>query len=90
MAEETTPPQLDKKGKTRIQELDGVLLNYYSRLITDVIVSSAFEAEYAALFLNVRHSVYLCNILEDLGYPQPPTAILCDNKFAVGIANDTA
>ena len=54
--------------------------------IIDVIVSSAFEA----LFLNARHSIYLRNILEDLGYPQPPTVILCDNKCAVGIATDTA
>ena len=58
--------------------------------IIDVVVSSAFEAEYAALFMNARHSIYLRNILEDLGYPQPPTIILRDNKCAVGIATDTA
>ena len=58
--------------------------------IIDVIVSSAFETEYAALFLNARHSIYLRNILQDLGYPQLPTVILCDNKCAVGIATDTA
>ena len=32
----------------------------------------------------------LCNILIDLGYPQPPTIILYDNKCAVGVAIDTA
>ena len=58
--------------------------------IIDVIISFAFEAEYSALFMNARHAVYLRNILEDLGYPQPPTIILCDNKCAVGIATDTA
>ena len=40
--------------------------------------------------MNARHSIYLRNILEDLGYPQPPTIILCDNKCAVGIATDAA
>ena len=55
-----------------------------------MVVGSAFEAEYAALFMNARHSINLRNILEDLGYPQPPTNILCDNKCAVGIATDTA
>ena len=58
--------------------------------IIDVIVSSAFEAEYAALFMNARHAIYLRNILEDLGYPQPPIIILWGNKCAVGIATDTA
>ena len=58
--------------------------------IIDIIASSAFQAEYAALYMNARHSIYLRNILEDLGYPQPPIIILCDNKCAVGIAIDTA
>ena len=56
----------------------------------DVVVSSVFEAEYAALFMNARNSIYLRNILKDLGYPQPLTIILCDNKCAVGIATNTA
>ena len=45
--------------------------------LKDVIVSSVFNAEYAALFMNARHSTYLRNILIDLG-------------CAVGIATDTA
>ena len=28
-------------------------------------------------------------MLAAIGYPQPPTPILCDNKCAVGLANDT-
>ena len=55
-----------------------------------MVISSVFEAEYAALLMNARHSIKLRNILEDLAYPQPPTIILFDNKCAVGIATDTA
>ena len=58
--------------------------------IIDVIAGSAFEAEYAALYLNTRHSIYLLNVLGALGYPQPPTVILFDSKCAVGVATDTA
>ena len=43
--------------------------------IIDVVVSSAFKAEYAALFMNAQHSIYLRNILIDPGYPQLPTII---------------
>ena len=35
------------------------------------IVSSAGEAEYAALFAGAQHAASLRNILSDLGYPQP-------------------
>jgi len=54
----------------------------------DVVVASAFEAEYAAVFIIAQIAVWLRTILHALGYPQPPTIILCDNECAVGIAND--
>jgi hypothetical protein len=53
------------------------------------VPTSAAQAEYCGVFVNGNHSVYLRNSLHDLGYPQPPTVILCDNKCATGIANDT-
>ena len=40
--------------------------------------TSAAEAEYAALFLVGQYTVNLHHILADLGYPQKPTTILCD------------
>ena len=57
--------------------------------IIPCIVSSAGEAEYAALFAGAQHAASLRNILADLGYPQPPTVIMCDNTCAIGIATDS-
>jgi hypothetical protein len=57
--------------------------------IKPCIVSSAGEAEYAALFAGAHHDASLRNILGDLGYPQPPTIIMCDNTCAIGIATDS-
>jgi hypothetical protein len=60
--------------------------------IIPCIVSSAGEAEYAALFAGAQHAASLRNIMADLGYPrpQPPTIIMmCDNTCALGIATAT-
>ena len=57
--------------------------------IIPAVVASVAEAEYAALFLNGQEAVSLRDSLTALGYPQPATAILCDNKCAQGIATDT-
>jgi hypothetical protein len=69
-------------------------LNGATHVFSSIIpctVSSAGEAEYAALFAGAgaRHAASLRNILEDLGYPQPPTIIMCDNTCAIGIATDS-
>jgi hypothetical protein len=53
------------------------------------VVSSAFEAEYAALFLNGQTAQGLRNTLRDLGYPQQATPFISDNACAVGVANRT-
>ena len=57
--------------------------------IIPAVVDSVAEAEYAALFQAGQEGTWLRSILASLGYPQPPTHILCDNKCAVGIALDT-
>ena len=57
--------------------------------IIPAVVASVAEAEYAALFQAGQEGTWLRSILASLGYPQPPTHILCDNKCAVGIALDT-
>ena len=54
----------------------------------DVIVASAGEAEYGAGFTAAQHAVNARIIAEELGHPQPPTPILCDNRFARNLAMD--
>jgi hypothetical protein len=57
--------------------------------IIDVVVASAGEAEYGSAFVFAQHGVWLRTIAIALGHPQPPTPILCDNEFAIGLANNT-
>jgi hypothetical protein len=57
--------------------------------IVDVVVASAGEAEYGAAFVFAQHGMWLRTIATALGHIQPPTPILCDNEFAIGLANDT-
>ena len=57
--------------------------------ILKIVVTSAAEAELAALFLNAKEGKIIRLILEELGHHQPPTPMHCDNKTATGIANDT-
>ena len=42
-----------------------------------------------ALFLNIKEGRVLRLTLAEMGHPQPPTPIHCDNATAVGIANET-
>ena len=56
---------------------------------SDVQVASAAEAEFGALFLGGKQSVDFRNILESLGYPQPPTWMETDNTTAWKLANGT-
>ena len=53
------------------------------------VASSAAESELGALFLNIKEGRVLRLTLEEMGHPQPPTPIHCDNATAVGIANET-
>ena len=55
----------------------------------DVIVSSAAEAEYGAIFVNCKHAVNTRNILEALGHQQQPTQATSDNSVAVGLSHDS-
>lgn len=57
--------------------------------VFDVVVASAAESEYGALFLNAKDAVSLRDTLEDLGYPQGATPIQTDNKCALGLATGT-
>jgi hypothetical protein len=69
------------------EQINGALLAS-SNVIHSVVVSAA-EAEYVAAFLAAQEGAVIRQLLQDLGYPQPATILLCDNRCAVGIATNT-
>ena len=56
--------------------------------IIDVVVASAGEAEYGAAFIAAQQGVWIRTTATAMGHPQPPTPLLCDNEFAIGLGND--
>jgi hypothetical protein len=58
-------------------------------VIIATVVSSATEAEYAALFIVGQAETSLRHTLHDLGYPQDTLEIITDNLCAKGIAHGT-
>jgi hypothetical protein len=58
-------------------------------LVIQSVVASVAEAEYAALFSGGQEGEGRRDELDSLGYPQPATLMLGDNKCAVGISSDT-
>jgi hypothetical protein len=58
-------------------------------VILKLIAASAAESELGALFLNTQQTKIIRLILLELGHPQPPTPVHCDNATAVGIANES-
>lgn len=66
---------------------NGAILNIAQ--IIKAVMSSASEAELAALYINAREAVYIRQILEELGHPQPRTPIQTDNATAEGVINNT-
>ena len=69
------------------QPLNGHIL--VTSQMVDCVVSSAAEAEYAALFMNGKEGKILRQTLCDLGYQQEATPIYTDNACALGIVNET-
>ena len=55
--------------------------------IIKAVMSSAAEAELAAVYLNAKEAVYLRQILTEIGHPQPRTPIQTDNSTAEGVIN---
>jgi hypothetical protein len=51
-------------------------------------MSMASKAKLAALIYNTQDACSLQTTLEEMGHPQPSTAIQTDNKCANGIANN--
>jgi hypothetical protein len=50
-------------------------------------MSSATEAEMAALYIMAREAVYIRLILQEMGHPQSATPIQTDNAMAEAIVN---
>jgi hypothetical protein len=50
------------------------------------VYAEMLDSEYASLIAAAKIGDVERRILSDLGYPQPPTLILCDNECAVGLA----
>ena len=77
----------DLGNKTDPDILNGTILNLAA--IMKMVLSSAAEAEFSALFHNTKEVTLLHTTLKELGLPQPPTPTLVDNSTTVGLANDT-
>ena len=57
--------------------------------ILKLVAASAAEAELGGLFHNGRTATELRLTLNEMGWPQPPTELICDNTTVDGIANST-
>eukprot|EP00804_Cyclotella_cryptica_P014612 CCRYP_012661-RA/>CCRYP_012661-RA protein AED:0.22 eAED:0.22 QI:0/0/0/1/0/0.33/3/0/717 len=57
--------------------------------ILKFVAASVAEVELGALFLGAKEAKIIRLTLEELGHPQPPTPIHCDNSTTVGIVNNT-
>ena len=51
-------------------------------------MTSAAEAELAALYIMAQKLVPMRQTLIEMGWPQPPTPIQTDNKTAEGVVNN--
>jgi hypothetical protein len=56
--------------------------------IIKAVMSSAAEAKLGALYLNAKETVYLWQILSEMGHPQPKTPIQTDNTTVEGVINN--
>jgi hypothetical protein len=56
--------------------------------IIKAVMSLAAEAKLGALYLNAKEAVYLLQILEEMGHPQPKMPIQTDNTTAEGVINN--
>jgi hypothetical protein len=80
-------PELPPKPTDPLPEMNGAVHVHCS--ILPMVVSSAAEAEVGGCFYNARDAAVLRLALEEMGHPQPPTPIECDNTTSVGILNDS-
>ena len=67
--------------------LNGAILTNCT--ILKCVAASAAEAELSALFPNAIEAKIMRLTLEEMGHPQPPTPIHCDNTTALGIVSNS-
>ena len=72
-------------NNTDIPPNNGAVLNIAH--IIKHVMSSATEAELAALYISAREAVYIRIILDEMGHKQPPTPMQTDNSMAEGVIN---
>jgi hypothetical protein len=70
---------------TTIPANNGAILNI-AHIIKDVM-SSATEAELAALYIMAQEAVYIQIVLEEMGHTQPLTPLQTDNAMAKEVVN---
>ena len=68
-----------------IPQNNGAVLNIAH--IIKHVMSSATEAELAALYIMAREAVYIRIVLEEMGHKQPPTPLQTDNSMAEAVTN---
>jgi hypothetical protein len=76
-----------KEDPTKPIKLTGAFFTICA--ILSFVVASATKAKLGALLLNCKQAVIFRLTLEEMGHPQPPTLIHCNNSTAVGIANNS-
>ena len=59
-----------------------------SQIIKNVM-SSAAEADLSGLFICPKAMIPLSNTPIEMGWPQPPSPVQCDNSTATGVTNKT-
>ena len=75
-------------GNKNKQLINGPAVASKAKIIKNVM-SSAFNAEIGALYMNAKLAVPMQTELAELGHPQPLTPIRTDNSTANGIVNST-
>jgi hypothetical protein len=76
-----------KANPTKPIKLNGAFFTLCA--ILRFVVASAAEAKLGALFLNCKQATIFRFRLEEMGHPQPPTLVHCNNSTAVSIANNS-
>ena len=70
---------------TQVPANNGAVLNIAH--IIKHVMSSATEAELAALYIMAQEAVYIIIILEEMGHKQSPTPLQTDNSMAYAVCN---
>ncbi len=70
---------------TNIPPNNGAVLNI-AHIIRHVM-SSATEAELAAIYIMAREAIYIRIILEEMGHKKPPTLVQTDNAMVEAVTN---